>query len=687
MHSICQVAVRGANHQFCIPYTYIIPHHLAENAVIGAFCMVPFGRGDSPRAGVIIGFEERQSENIKSIVDIAPVQHALTAYEIKLCEYVKEQYFCGFFDAVKVVLPLSFIYKVENKDGKYLLKRHKKKPVTVVETEEPHLTQEIHLSCEQQKVYDAVSLLADIPDTKPALLYGVTASGKTLIFIKLIEQIIKADKSALVLLPEISLATQMAARLTELFGDSVTLVHSALSDTQRAVRHTGIKNGSYKIVVGTRTAVFAPMKNLGIIVVDEEQDSSYSSDQTPRFSAISVAMFRAKQEAALLLLSSATPSIATYYYAKKGYFHLFSLYTRYANVPLPKAELVDLKEQLKSGNTAGISDVLAIEIQKNLNDKKQTILLLNRRGYNTVAVCRECKTAKNCKNCSVPLVYHKKQNKLLCHYCAAFIPPEGAMCDECGGELIFSGMGTEHIETELSDRFKTARVLRMDTDSVSAKNSHAEILSAFSEKRADILVGTQMVAKGLDFEDVTLVGVLAIDALLFACSYKAFENVFALVTQVVGRGGRQNGDGKAIIETIDPQHTVLQLAAAQDYEAFYKTELEFRELGLYPPFCSLAVISFVSKDEQRATTAAKSFKQLIISHHKESCNNDIPLRVLGPAPYTIAVVGGKSRVKITVKCRNSKRFRDFLRDIFKKMTLQKSDSGVTVFIDFNSSQE
>ncbi len=681
---LCRVAVEGANHRFDIPYSYILKNHYAEK---GCFCMVPFGQGNRPRVGIILDFYEGDADKLKPILAVADPVHKLTEEQIQLCNFVKEQYICGFFDAVRVVIPPPFLFKVQSKDGEHRLVRRRKTEPKMSKVAPLVLKEVLTLSAEQQKVYDDISPLADSPDGKPALLYGVTASGKTAIFIKLIERVAASGKTVLLLLPEISLATQMAQRMCELFGNSVALVHSALSNGERAECYTGISKGVYKIVVGTRTAVFSPMKNLGLVIIDEEQEGSFKSDQTPRFSAVSVAAYRTKSCGALLLLASATPSVSSYYYAKNGIFHLFELTTRYNNLPLPKAHLCDLRSQREEGNVSSLSDYMAAEIGENLKNGEQSILLLNRRGYRTVGICKECRTAKTCGSCSVPMVLHRSKGKLLCHYCGSEDNPATARCSECGGELTYSGFGTEHIEQELATRFPSAGILRMDTDSVTVKNSHSEFLSKFREHRADIMVGTQMVAKGLDFEKVTLVGVLAIDSMLYADSYRTYETVFSLVTQVVGRSGRSSGEGRAIIETYNPDHWVLKLAAEQDYKTFFEKELLVREMSLYPPFCSLAIVSFVSTSESRALATATNLKAVLRRLHRLPQNKDIPLRVLGPANYSVATVAGKSRVKLTIKCRNSNRFRNFLRSVLQKVTEEKSDNGVSIIIDFNSQEE
>ena len=471
----------------------------------------------------------------------------------------------------------------------------------------PLKNEPILLTEEQQAAYDA--LLPGLEDAAPhsALLYGVTGSGKTLVFLKLIEHCLQMGRRALVLVPEISLTPQMILRLKSQFGKRVAVQHSALNHTERLLQWQMIQDGGADIVVGTRSAIFSPLENIGLVIIDEEQEHTYRSESAPRYSAHEVARQRAAENGALLLLASATPSTESYYAAQHGRTQLVRLTKRYGGNPLPKVQIVDMRAELASGNPREISLAMEDAIRHNLEAGKQTILLLNRRGYQTVAQCEDCREVLKCQKCSVPMVYHKSAHKLLCHYCGSQLDPPPARCPACGGKLQYRGFGTQKAEEELAKLFPEARILRMDQDTTAAKDAHEKLLAKFARHEYDIMVGTQMVAKGLDFEDVTLVGVLGIDSLLFAQGFRAYETVFSLVTQVVGRSGRAKDPGFAIIQTTDPDNPVLNLAAAQDYDAFFEQEIAYRKLGLYPPFCGLCVVGFSGPKEIEVARAAARF--------------------------------------------------------------------------------
>ena len=494
----------------------------------------------------------------------------------------------------------------------------------------PLKNEPILLTEEQQAAYDA--LLPGLEDAAPhsALLYGVTGSGKTLVFLKLIEHCLQMGRRALVLVPEISLTPQMILRLKSQFGKRVAVQHSALNHTERLLQWQMIQDGGADIVVGTRSAIFSPLENIGLVIIDEEQEHTYRSESAPRYSAHEVARQRAAENGALLLLASATPSTESYYAAQHGRTQLVRLTKRYGGNPLPKVQIVDMRAELASGNPREISLAMEDAIRHNLEAGKQTILLLNRRGYQTVAQCEDCREVLKCPKCSVPMVYHKSAHKLLCHYCGSQLDPPPARCPACGGKLQYRGFGTQKAEEELAKLFPEARILRMDQDTTAAKDAHEKLLAKFARHEYDIMVGTQMVAKGLDFEDVTLVGVLGIDSLLFAQGFRAYETVFSLVTQVVGRSGRAKDPGFAIIQTTDPDNPVLNLAAAQDYDAFFEQEIAYRKLGLYPPFCGLCVVGFAGPKESEVARASARFAALL--GRQAAKQPDLPLRVLGPHP-------------------------------------------------------
>ena len=691
---------------------------------------------------------EPESSKLKYLFDVAPASACLTPELLKLVYFLKERTFCTYYEAVKAVIPYGAQYKPAVADDgvtpvlQKQLTRHtensyqlagelpaKPKPTakqlaavallsggprTQGELEEkgisravldnlctkgvlactrvnrsidlyasiPLQNEPIVLTEEQQAAYGA--LLPHLEDTAPhsALLYGVTGSGKTLVFLKLIERCLQLGRKALVLVPEISLTPQMILRLKSQFGRRVAVQHSALNHTERLLQWQMIQDGGADIVVGTRSAIFSPLENIGLVIIDEEQEHTYRSESAPRYSAHEVARQRAAENGALLLLASATPSTESYFAAQKGRTQLVRLTKRYGGNPLPSVQIVDMRAELASGNPREISLALEDAIRRNLEVHKQTILLLNRRGYQTVAQCEDCREVLKCPKCSVPMVYHKASHKLLCHYCGSQMDPPPKNCPACGGKLQYRGFGTQKAEEELAKLFPEARILRMDQDSTAAKDAHEKLLARFADHEYDIMVGTQMVAKGLDFEDVTLVGVLGIDSLLFAQGFRAYETVFSLITQVVGRSGRAKDPGFAIIQTTDPDNPVLNLAAAQDYDAFFEQEIAYRRLGLYPPFCGLCVIGFAGGKEIEVARAAARFSALL--GQQAARQPDLPLRVLGPTPGNIEKINDTYRYKLTIKCRNDRRFRDLVRETLGLYEQEKLPSKASVVVDLHS---
>ena len=691
---------------------------------------------------------EPESAKLKFLFDVAPASACLTPELLRLVHFLKERTFCTYYEAVKAVIPYGAQYKpTVAEDGvtpvlQKQLVRHTENAYRLVGTlppkprptakqlaavallaggertlsalEEkgisravldnlcakgvlecskvnksidlyssiPLKNEPILLTEEQQAAYNA--LLPGLEDAAPhsALLYGVTGSGKTLVFLKLIEHCLQMGRRALVLVPEISLTPQMILRLKSQFGKRVAVQHSALNHTERLLQWQMIQDGGADIVVGTRSAIFSPLENIGLVIIDEEQEHTYRSESAPRYSAHEVARQRAAENGALLLLASATPSTESYYAAQHGRTQLVRLTKRYGGNPLPKVQIVDMRAELASGNPREISLAMEDAIRHNLEAGKQTILLLNRRGYQTVAQCEDCREVLKCQRCSVPMVYHKSAHKLLCHYCGSQLDPPPARCPACGGKLQYRGFGTQKAEEELAKLFPEARILRMDQDTTAAKDAHEKLLAKFARHEYDIMVGTQMVAKGLDFEDVTLVGVLGIDSLLFAQGFRAYETVFSLVTQVVGRSGRAKDPGFAIIQTTDPDNPVLNLAAAQDYDAFFEQEIAYRKLGLYPPFCGLCVVGFAGPKESEVARASARFAALL--GRQAAKQPDLPLRVLGPTPGSIEKINDSYRYKLTVKCRNDRRFRDLIRETLTLYEQEKLPGKATVVVDLHS---
>ena len=742
------VAVSNATFHFDKLYTYAVMPDQQDAVKLGSMVLVPFGRGSRARMGVVLACDaEPESAKLKYLFDVAPASACLTPELLRLVHFLKERTFCTYYEAVKAVIPYGAQYKpAVAADGvtpvlQKQLTRHtensyrlvgglpqKPKPTakqlaavallgggprTLNELEDkgisravldnlcakgvlecskvnksidlyssiPLKNEPICLTAEQQAAYDA--LLPKLEDDAPhsALLYGVTGSGKTLVFLKLIAHCLEQGRKALVLVPEISLTPQMILRLKSQFGRRVAVQHSALNHTERLLQWQMIQDGGADIVVGTRSAIFSPLENIGLIIIDEEQEHTYRSESAPRYSAHEVARQRAAENGALLLLASATPSTESFYAAQHGRTQLVRLTQRYGGNPLPKVQIVDMRAELASGNPREISLAMEDAIRRNLDAGKQTILLLNRRGYQTMAQCEDCREVLKCQKCSVPMVYHKSAHKVLCHYCGSQMEPP-AVCPTCGGKLQYRGFGTQKAEEELAKLFPDARVLRMDQDSTAAKDAHEKLLAKFADHEYDIMVGTQMVAKGLDFEDVTLVGVLGIDSLLFAQGFRAYENVFSLITQVVGRSGRAKDPGFAIIQTTDPDNPVLNLAAAQDYDAFFEQEIAYRKLGLYPPFCGLCVIGFAGAKEIETARAAARFAALL--GQQAAKQPDLPLRVLGPTPGSIEKINDTYRYKLTIKCRNDRRFRDLVRSALELYEQEKLPSKATVAVDLHS---
>lgn len=534
------------------------------------------------------------------------------------------------------------------------------------------------LSEEQKKAFDGITALCDSKKMSTALLFGVTGSGKTQVFMKLIEREIAFGKQVILMVPEISLTPQMMQKFISYFGSEVAVLHSALSAGERIDEWKRIRNGKAKIIIGTRSAVFAPAKNLGLIIMDEEQEPSYKSDRSPRFHARDVAQYRCAKNAIPLLLASATPSIETFFRAEQGKIALFEMKNRYGNASLPETVIMDMKEETMSGNIGVLSEALAEELKTNLEHGEQSILLMNRRGYNTIARCAKCGATKECPRCNIPLIYHKANGKLMCHYCG-YTEPATIRCDACGSEYVmYSGCGTQKVEDELAASFPEARIMRMDLDTTMAKFSHDRHFSDFAEGRYDIMVGTQMVAKGLDFPNVTLVGVLAADMSLYGGDYRSYERTFSLLTQVIGRCGRSERKGRAYIQTYSPEHSVIERACAQDYRLFYSDEIVNRKVMLYPPFCSMGSVLFSGKKEREVQEASVAFAALL---EEKVAKNGIPIRLLGPTPSHVAKIADQWRWKLIVKYRPDKTFFKAMGEALREFSKKKEFVKIEVMAD------
>ena len=517
------------------------------------------------------------------------------------------------------------------------------------------------LNEEQKACVDTVTTSIKANKSNTFLLHGVTGSGKTEVFLNCIENALETGKTAIVLVPEISLTPQMVTRFVSRFGKKIAVLHSGLSLGERADEYKRIKRGEATVVVGARSAIFAPVKNLGIIVIDEEHETSYKAENAPTYHARDVALYRAKRSSAVCVLASATPSVESFYRAKSGEYTLLTLSKRATGANMPDVTISDMRAEMKSGNRSCIGSALFDEISKNIENKEQTILFLNRRGFSTFVSCRNCGYVAKCKNCDITLTHHKTKNTLTCHYCG-YTEKKPTVCPECGSPYIKEfGTGTQKVEEEIRRLFPSASIIRMDMDTTGVKGAHQSLLAKFEEEKTDILLGTQMVSKGLDFPDVTLVGVLNADQSLGIDDFRANERTFNLITQVCGRAGRGEKRGRAVIQTYMPENVTLNLSKNQDYISFYEEEIGLREYLKFPPFCDIVSILLTAEDDVLLTEYSHIIaKDLNIVLTKEGISN---FEILGPTYASIPKIASKYRMRIWVKCSMN----DKTREIFTRL--------------------
>lgn len=731
---IATVAVERTFFNLDSDYDYAVPPALADRVRPGVAVEVPFGSGNRLRRGIVLQVFVGINPALKDIAHVCDYGTVLDESQIRLARWMKSRYFCTTYECLLQMLPRGF--------GKIGVAGVRMAELTVSRGEElPRLTPkqqsvadllldigsatveeiktlcgvgdgvlknmekcgvlrffkkekyrnpyadlpaapkaaEIELSAEQTKAYHTLSAMLD-GDGGSALLYGVTGSGKTQVYMRLIDRALQQGKDTIVLVPEIGLTPQVLGLFHQRYGRQVAVLHSGLSIGERNDEYRRADRGEAKIVLGTRSAVFAPLHALGLIIMDEEQELTYKSERTPRYHARDIARYRAGESGALFVMASATPSIESYAAAKAGKYTLCSLEHRFGNAALPQVCTVDMKGELHAGHRSPLSRTLQKQIQSNLDAGKQTILLMNRRGYNTFIACNDCGHVITCPNCSISLTYHSYSNRLMCHYCG-YSKPLDNTCPECGSHAVrYSGFGTQRIEDELQALFPAARILRMDADTTAGKFSHQKLFDAFASHEYDILVGTQMVAKGLDFDDVTLVGVVNADNALYDENYLSHERAFDLITQVVGRSGRRDATGMAVIQTIDPCNPVIDLAARQDYPAFFETEYALRRILTYPPFCDIYGVFFISEDENAAALAAKAFFDTLVLENKEQQQK---LIVLGPSPARISKISNTYRYRLAIKCKNSKSVRNLLMQVLKATVKMKELRKVQISIDLN----
>lgn len=543
----------------------------------------------------------------------------------------------------------------------------------------PPLTSTV-LNEEQQRTFDGLLAQYRSGKASAALLYGVTGSGKTQVYMNLIDQVVADGRQVVVLVPEISLTPQMMALFLQRYGRRVAVLHSALAIGERMDEWKRVKRGDASIVIGTRSAIFAPCSRLGLVILDEEQEHTYKSESAPRYHARDVARFRCARHGAMLLLTSATPSIETYHAAKSGRYALYEIHSRFGDAQLPQVEVVDMREE--AGETSVIGSKLRQEITACLAEGRQAILLLNRRGYNTFISCRSCGHVVTCPSCSISMTYHRANRQLVCHYCGHMQEPV-TVCPACGSDKIrYSGLGTQRVEQEVAELFPQASVLRMDTDTTMSRFAYEKKFKSFADGQYNLMIGTQMVAKGLDFPNVGLVGVLSADQSLYADDFRSFETTFSLLTQVIGRAGRRDIPGKAVIQTYTPENYVIELAAQQDYIGFYNMEIASRKMMRYPPYTDLCLFGFVGVQEQAVKEGTQRFlRQLHAAVTGEYAG--LPVIVLDPMPATVSRVAGKYRYKLLMKTVNTARLRAMLGELITAFSRQPENKNVSVFVDIN----
>ena len=810
---IAKIAVSAANFAIDKPYSYRIPEGMSLQP--GQRVQLPFGRGNTRAEGVVLSVEPGDESGLKAVERCLDEEPILTDRQLRLAAFLRERYFCTFYEAIRAMLPAGLWFRtkehyaltedrswkdktlrkagaaevlrtLEARGGEadgdalralgledavleaavaYLVRKkwlraetdylrrvddkteriatlaaspeeameyasHRPKSAamqrSVLEllcsvgsaavkeicyytgasaatvnrleklgyltlTERPvlrcreirpvQLTGPLVLNQDQQACFEGLSAQMEQEDPGVALLYGVTGSGKTSVYIQLIRTCLDAGKSAMLLVPEIALTPQLLGLLAAYFGSQVAVLHSSLGAGERYDQWKRVRSGDARVVVGTRSAVFAPCTP-GLIILDEEQEHSYKSENNPRYSAKEVAIWRGAKEHALVLLGSATPSVESMYRAKTGAYRLYTLAERFGGRPLPAVDIIDMRQELKLGNDLSLSVPLRQAMLETRDAGKQTILLLNRRGNSRALVCVDCRQAPECPRCSLRLTYHSANNRLMCHYCghSQSVPQR---CPKCGGPLKTIGTGTQKVQEELNFLFPEMEVDRMDADTVSAVNTHEKILEHFQREKVPVLLGTQMVAKGLNLPDVTLVGVLDADLSLYTGGYRAGETTFNMLTQVVGRAGRGDTPGRAMIQTLVPEHQVIRLAARQDYDGFYELEINLRRVQNAPPFGDIAAVTFLGQDEAAVLRGAAKFRDSLNACLGQELYADQRCTCLGPAPCPVPKINYHFRYRLTLRCRMTRQLRQLLAYLLRQFSKDKTNRGVSAFVDVN----
>lgn len=714
-------------------FHYKIPNELQGQLEVGMSVLVPFGNGNKNILGYIIGFTNEtdyDDNRIKSISSIAEKYPLFSQNMIELALWMKDKYYSTLSDCLTCVIPkitndktFDCVYinnalpDIDNKIDE-ILKKHNKQssvlemliggheiPVSHIENmldinrapitalvkknilkvnsvkvyrgiynaSNIKRTEKLPPNEEQKKAIDFIINKNSSNNKKPILIHGVTASGKTEVYLQVIEDVLNSGKQAIVLVPEISLTPQTVDRFISRFGNKVAVTHSRLSEGERFDQWNRARLGEVSIMVGPRSAVFAPFEDLGIIIIDEEHENTYKADQqTPKYDAREVAIKRCEMCDGLVVLGSATPSVTSYYKAQCGEYELVELKNR-VNNSFPDVEIVDMRQELENGNKSIFSNDLMEAIKYNLENKKQTILFLNRRGYSTFVSCRKCGYVMKCDSCNVNYTYHFASNRLMCHYCGKSVE-NPKVCPQCGSNFIkYFGVGTQKIEQEVIKLFSSARVSRMDLDTTKQKNSFKKILDEFKCGESDILIGTQMIAKGLDFPNVTLVGVIAVDMSLNINDFHSAENTFQLVTQVSGRAGRSSYKGKVFIQTYSPEHYSIVCAKDNDYTSFYNEEIAFRRQLNYPPFSNVFFIMFTGENEKNIIKLMYELLDIMKEYNK---NNSF--EHLGPAPANISKINDKYRWRLIVKGLEEERVKNYVIYCLNKLETQNTIKDITI---------
>ena len=811
---IAKIAVSAATFAIDKPYSYCVPDEMELQP--GQRVTVPFGRGNRRCEGVVLSVENGSFDGLKAVERCLDEQPVVSPVLLRLAAFVRERYFCTFYEAIRAMLPAGLWFQtkesfsltedlswkektIKNADARAMLElmenlggqaeedhlraaipdderfqtaiqylarkkwistqseylrrlgdkteriatlaaspeeameyaSHRPKSaamqravlelmcsigsVSVKElcyftgastatvnrleklgyltlSERPvlrcreikpaKLNGPLVLDGEQSAAFEGLDAQRKSDTPGASLLYGVTGSGKTSVYIKLIQSCLADGKSAMLLVPEIALTPQLLGIMAAHFGETVAVLHSSLSAGERYDQWKRVRSGDAKLVVGTRSAVFAPAADLGLIILDEEQEHSYKSENSPRYDAREVALWRGSKEKALVLLGSATPAVETMYRAKTGIYKLYTLNHRFGGRKLPDVTIVDMHEELKQGNDLSFSHELQDAILDAHQMDKQTIILLNRRGNSRALVCVDCRETPECPRCAVRLTYHSANNRLMCHYCG-FSQPVPQRCPQCDGPLKTIGIGTQKVQRELQELYPELESDRMDADTVSATNTHEKILERFQSNRTPVLIGTQMVAKGLNLPDVTLVGVMDAELSLYNSSFRAAETTFNMLTQVVGRAGRGDAPGRAIIQTVIPDHQVIKLAAAQDYDGFYDLEVKLRQVQNDPPFGDLATITFTGEEETAVLRGAAKFRDSLLACLKSPGYEQEICTVLGPAPCAVPKINYHFRYRLTLRCRMSRNLRALIAHLLRQFSQDKLNRKVSAFADVN----